>query len=253
MKNTLSYRIGNFEKPNIPLDRVKALGVPCVEIGMGPGADAKEIKNVLAEHGLLAGSITSPCPITEDRLCDTFDNYCHKAATLGASAVFTSVNPGEMPLADAYERMRRLGDIAYKYGVKIGMETHPPLCENGSKAVKTMASINHPNVGINYDTANVYYYNQNVDTVEEVKKTASYVVSVHLKDTMGGYHDGAFPEFGKGIVDFTAVFNILNEVGFCGPFTMELEGKLTSSDDPVIQENHVRACVEHLRDLGLVG
>ncbi len=252
MPNLLSYRIGSPKRPQLPLERIKPLGVPCVEIDLAPNEDAAEAKALLAKHGLRAATLTAPCPLAKPELFDLFETYCAKAATLGCSGLFTSVHAGEMPLEEAYQRLRRIGDIAAKHRVKVGMETHPDLCENGAKGAATMAAVNHSSFGINYDTANVYYYNQGINTVEEVAKEARYVVSVHLKDTMGGFHDGTFPEFGKGVVDFAGVFKALNAVGFTGPFTMELESADTVSSDPAIQEQHVRACVEHLRGLKLV-
>jgi len=252
MANLLSYRIGHPAKPQLALERVKALGIPAVEINLGPEEDAKAVRALLARAGLRAATLTAPCPLADPKLFDIFENYCAKAAALGCSGLFTSVHSGDMPLPQVVERLRGLGDIAARHGVKIGMETHPDLCENGSKGAATMAAVAHPAIGINYDTANVYYYNHGINTVEEVAKEARHVVSVHLKDTMGGYHDGNFPDFGKGVVDFAGVFGVLNGVGFSGPFTMELEGAWTTSPDPAEQEAHVRACVEHLRGLGLV-
>ncbi|MBM4040398.1 MAG: sugar phosphate isomerase/epimerase [Planctomycetes bacterium] len=252
MANVLSYRIGHPAKPQIPLERVKALGIPAVEINLGADEDAAAAKQLLADAGLRAGTLTAPCPLADAKLFDIFENYCAKAATLGCSGIFTSVHSGGMPMPEVVARLRRIGDIGARNYVKVGMETHPDLCENGSKGAATMADVAHPWVGINYDTANVYYYNHGINTVEEVAKEAKHVVSVHLKDTMGGYHDGRFPDFGKGVVDFAGVFKVLNGVGFTGPFTMELEGEWTTSPDPAEQEAHVRACVEHLRGLGLV-
>jgi len=252
MANVLSYRIGHPAKPQLALDRVKALGIPAVEINLGPDEDAEPIRQLLADKGLRAATLTAPCPLADAKLFDIFENYCSKAATLGCSGIFTSVHAGTMPLPEAYERLRKIGDIGARHHVKIGMETHPDLCENGSKAAASMTAVGHPWVGINYDTANVYYYNHGINTVEEVAKEAKHVVSVHLKDTTGGYHDGNFPDFGKGVVDFAGVFKVLNDIGFTGPFTMELEGEWTTSADPAEQEAHVRACVEHLRGLGLV-
>ena len=252
MANILSYRIGNPRKPQLELSRVAALGIPCVEVNLGLDEDAGEIKALLADHGLRAATLSSPCPLADEGLFDIFENYCGKAAILGCDGIFTSVKAGEMPLDDAYARLRKVGDIGAKHGVKIGMETHPDLCENGGKAAATMAAIGHPNVGVNYDTANVYYYNEGIDTVEEVKKAAACTVSVHLKDTMGGFHDARFPEFGQGVVDFAAVFAVLNGIGFTGPFTMELEGPMMRAETQDDMEAHVRGCVEHLRGLGLV-
>ena len=252
MANILSYRIGSPYKPQLALDRVAALGIPCVEVNLRPDEDAADAKALLDQHGLRAATITSPCPLADDGLLDIFENYCGKAATLGCAGIFTSVHAGEMPLEQACELLRRIGDIGERHGVKIGMETHPDLCENGDKAAASMQAVDHPWVGINYDTANVYYYNEGIDTVEEVTKEAQFVVSVHLKDTMGGFHDASFPEFGKGVVDFAGVFAVLNGVGFTGPFTMELEGPMMRAETPDDMESHVRACVEHLRGLGLV-
>ena len=252
MANILSYRIGSPWKPQLALDRVAAIGIPCVEVNLAPDEDAEEAKKLLADNGLRAATITAPCPLADDSLLDVFETYCAKAATLGCTGIFTSVKAGDMPLEQAYEHLRKIGDIGQKHGVKIGMETHPDLCENGDKAAASMQAVGHPWVGINYDTANVYYYNEGIDTVEEVTKEAQYVVSVHLKDTMGGFKDGRFPDFGQGVVDFAGVFAVLNGIGFTGPFTMELEGQMQKSDTQDEQEAHVRACVEHLRGLGLV-
>ena len=252
MANLLSYRIGNPKSPVLPLERVRNVGIPHVEINLAPDECPQEAADLLQAYDLRAATITSPCPLADDGVFDIFENYCAKAAVLGCTGIFTSVKVDSMPLETAYERLRRMGDIAARHGVKVGMETHPDLCENGGKAAETMSAIGHPNVGVNYDTANVYYYNHGVDTVEEVAKAAPYVVSVHLKDTMGGYHDGSFPRFGEGVVDFPRVFEVLNAQGFTGPFTIELEGPLTHGETDDENQAHVKACVDHLRALGLV-
>jgi sugar phosphate isomerase/epimerase len=252
MANLLSYRIGHPNSPALPLDRVRDIGIPAVEISLGPEDDPAEARQLLADHGLRAATLTAPCPIADDGVFDTFRNYSAKAAALGCSGLFTSVKAGDMPLDTAYERLRRIGDIAAEHGLKVGMETHPDLCENGTKAAASLQAIGHPNVGMNYDTANVYYYNHDIDTVEEVAKVVEHVVSVHLKDTEGGYHSPNFPRFGEGVVDFPGVFAVLNDADFTGPFTIELEGPLATSKDPEEQEAHTRACVEYLREQGLV-
>ena len=116
-----------------------------------------------------------------------------------------------------------------------------------------MAEVNHPWVGVNYDTANIYYYNEQVDTVEELKKAAKHVCSVHLKDTYGGFRDGNFPVFGEGIVDFAAIADVLDGVGFTGPHTMELEGGTFDARKPEELAEKVAACVAHLKKVGVVG
>ena len=251
MRNILSYRIGDPRKARIPLDHVAALGVTHLELNLDPAADAVQIKELLAQQKLAAASITAPCKIKDPQLLDTFETYCAKAETLGAPIVFTSVKPEDLPLDAVYQRLRAIGIIAEKHGVKIGIETHPPLCENSRVAAQTMAGVDHPHVGINFDTANVHYYNEGIDTIDQLLQIKEHIVSVHLKETKGGFHDLNFPEFGNGIVDFKQVFAQLNASGFTGPFTMELEGPLFSGKDPVEQEKHLAACVAHLRNIGI--
>jgi len=248
----LSYRIGNPRKSLLPLERLKAVGLSHVEINLEPEAEAEEIRSLLAEHDLKAATLTTPCPLNEpDRLFEVFENYCGKARVLGAAILFVSAKPGELAFNAACERLHQLGDIAARYDLRIGIETHPPLCENSEKSAGIMAAIDHPNVGINFDTANVYYYNHDINAVDELRKTLPYVVSVHLKETNGNYHDAAFPEFGKGVVDFPGVFKTLQEANFSGPFTIELEGSALALKDPQSHETHLRNCVQYLRDLGL--
>ena len=158
-----------------------------------------------------------------------------------------------MSKQEAYDRLHRLGDAVGEHRVYLAMETHPDLCQNAANMLETMAGVGHPWVGINYDTANIYYYNENVDTVEEVRKAAEYVRSVHLKDTFGGFRDGNFPVFGEGIVDFAGVAEVLGRVGFMGPYTMELEGKQFDAGKPEELAEKVAACVAHLKQVGLVG
>src|SRR4030043_435614 len=88
----------------------------------------------------------------------------------------------------------------------------------------TMQAVDHPNVRINYDTANVSFYNRGVTAVGELGKLIDYVATVHLKDSTGKFEEWVFPTLGTGVADFPEVFRMLNARGFAGPCTMELEG-----------------------------
>jgi sugar phosphate isomerase/epimerase len=122
--------------------------------------------------------------------------------------------------------LRPGGAAAAPHGCKIAIETHPNLADNGRVARQTMEAVNHPNVGINFDTANVLYYADGPsNTTEELKKVLPWVVSVHLKDYSGtGPKQWAFPTLGQGHINFKEVFQLLESQGFDGPCTLEIEG-----------------------------
>jgi L-ribulose-5-phosphate 3-epimerase len=252
MANILSYRMNYVKSPQLPLERIAALGIRYVEIVLAPDETAKDIRQALDPHGLKVSTIHAhPTPLADDTLFDTIRDASDKAQQLGALGLFVSVHAGDMPVEQAADRLRQAGDIAAEYGVFIAMETHPDLCENGDKAAATLSLVDHPAVGWNIDTANIYYYNRDVGVVDEVRKAARYVRAVHAKDTTGGFEDPTFPNLGEGIVDYAAVAAVLAEAGFSGPWTMELEGVAGSADSVEQMEANVRACADHLRTLGV--
>jgi sugar phosphate isomerase/epimerase len=146
-----------------------------------------------------------------------------------------------------------MGDVAAGLGVTIVIETHPPLLTNGDLGRQTMEAINHPHVRINFDTANIYFYNENMTAVSELAKVIDYVASVHLKDTPGGYQEWNFPVLGTGVVDFPEIFKMLDDRGFAGPFTMELEGTQGVDFDEAGQLRYIADSVAYLRRIGAFG
>jgi inosose dehydratase len=223
--NILSCNLGSYRGHlDAAYEHLPTIGVKHVEFGLPGADDIPALQARLQSHGLSATTVIAGADIGSDAYAEQWEDICTRATALGVKVVFTSVLAGENPLEAVYARLRAAGDVAAKHGVKIAMETHPDLMTNGTVAVETLAAIDHPNVGMNFDTANVLYYNEGTTTVAELEKVASRVVSVHLKDSAGIYKGWNFPALGQGIVDFPRVLEILNGVGFHGPFTMELEG-----------------------------
>jgi sugar phosphate isomerase/epimerase len=254
MPNILSHRVGYVTSPQLPLDRVAALGIKYLEIVMKDGESAEDVLRIIEPHGLQVSTVHAhPTPLDDaEALLGTMRQASAYAHKLGAKGFFVSMHAGEAPLEGVYALLRQVGDIVADHGLFLAMETHEDLCENGAKAAKCLGAIGHPAIGWNLDTANIYYYNHDVEVVEEARKAATLVRSIHAKDTPGGFHDPNFPNVGEGIVDFAGVAAVLDEIGFVGPWTMELEGVAGSADNVELMEANVRACAEHLRGLGVV-
>src|SRR5262249_6572088 len=133
--------------------------------------------------------------------------------------------------ADAAERrtvidhLRRIGGTASGLGVTVALETHKGPTQNAGAMLALMGEVDHPHVRLNFDTGNIAYYNQGADPVAELERVAPMVRNVHLKDNRGGFEDWYFPALGEGgAVDFRRVREVLDSVGFNGPYTIELEG-----------------------------
>ena len=254
MPNLIACRIlsyGNF------MDRgwshLPEIGIRHVEIPVPPPIYREAVRKHLRDHGVQASSLQALVDISRTDAAELMKPQLETCASYGAKICFVSVKAGDNPLDVVYERLRAIGDVAARLGVVVAMETHPDLMSNGEVARRTIEAVNHPNVRVNFDTANVYYYNENIDGVAELKKVADLVTAIHLKDTSGGYKEWNFPTLGEGVVDFPAVFKLMAERGFTGPYTMELEGVHGVELDEPGQLKMVADSLAYLRKIGAAG
>jgi len=250
--NLLSCRPGSYQGfARGAYAHLAKIGVRYVEIPVPADIDAELAR--LSSLGLVVASLHGQCDLAAPDAVERFAPQVGVARKLGAKLIYLSVNVPEDRKPDGYERLRRMGDAAGAQGVTIVIETHPNLVTNGTVGRETMERVNHPNVRINWDTANVYYYNDGVDGIAEMKKLIEFIGAVHLKDTNGRPKTWHFPALGEGIVDFKEIFRLLNARGFNGPFTMEIEGVEGESLDRAATEDRVARSVDHLRRLGIAG
>jgi inosose dehydratase len=252
LKNQLALRIKTPEEYVVPMKRLGELGVQGVETFWPEGKTAEEVRDMVEPHGVKVTSITVRGQLGEAATLDSFRDEAEHAKAVGAKVLFAAMKHEGMTWEQIYDRLRQVGDVVKPYDVRVAIETHPELCHNGDRARETLTSVDHPNVRLNFDTANVYYYNEGVTTMGELAKVSDLVASVHLKETDGGHRSNRFGIFGSGVVDFAGVFDHLNGLGFYGPFTMELEGPIMASETEDEMAGKIEACVNHLRGLGKV-
>ena len=53
--------------------------------------------------------------------------------------------------------------------MQIALETHGGITRNGALCAKLLDAVNHDAIGVNYDTGNIYYYNEGLDPAEDVQ------------------------------------------------------------------------------------
>lgn len=121
-----------------------------------------------------------------------------------------------------YDRVRFLGDRAGEYGVTLLMETGQETAEELQRFVETL---NHPNVLLNFDPANLILYNKD-EPLSAIRRLAPWVRHIHVKDAIRTTVPGTWGSevvWGEGQVNSYAFLNALNEVGFEGALAIERE------------------------------
>jgi len=240
-----SYRDSAFE-------HLSKIGLTNVEIFCPTPEDASAVRDNLEQYGLTATSMIIKCAIGDTDAVEQFAQSLDVISSFAVPIVFTSIKAGETDRTLVYDRLRQIGDAAASRNVTVAMETHPDLITNGDIARQTMEAINHPNVRINYDTANVYYYNRDITATGELEKAIDYVAAVHLKDTNGEFETWHFPALGEGVVDFPAIFDRLHKCNYTGPYTFELEGIKGEDLSQEDTHNRIEQSLSYLREKGLV-
>jgi L-ribulose-5-phosphate 3-epimerase len=150
------------------------------------------------------------------------------------------------------DHLRQIGDTAGELGITVALETHKGPTQNAGAMLALMDELDHPQVRLNFDTGNIGYYNAGVNPADELEKVKHLVRNVHVKDSRGGFEDWYFPAVGDGgAVDFKRIREILDGVGFAGPYTIEIEG-ISGEPEPGLEGRHDRVArsVAHLRACG---
>jgi L-ribulose-5-phosphate 3-epimerase len=177
------------------------------------------------------------------------------AKDLGASFLIIDAAGDEPRTTDEWRRVgtlgRFLGDYSQVRGIRLAFEIHEGLARSGKAARILLEAIDHEAVGVNYDTGNVVFYNDDTRPESDIEEIADRVFHVHLKDTSGGKGDWAFGALGTGHVHLRAVVDILKRHHFRGPYSLEIEGFAREDLTRSAIIERVRQSLRYLDTLGI--
>lgn len=105
------------------------------------------------------------------------------------------------------DRLRIIAQIFQKRGLRLGFETGQ---ETAATLIEAMDELGCPNVGVNFDPANMILYGKG-DPVEALQLLAPRVVQIHVKDALPTDTPGTWGTevpVGEGAVDWPAFFDV---------------------------------------------
>jgi len=149
------------------------------------------------------------------------------AARLGLNLV--TFHAGFLPPRETdpdYAKMlHRLAEVAGRFapaGISLGLETGQ---ETAPALAALLQKLDRPNLGVNFDPANLVLYNQG-DPIAALRVLAPWIRQVHIKDGLRPKAAGVWGEevaAGRGEVDWPAFFATLRQGNFAGNFVIERE------------------------------
>lgn len=119
-------------------------------------------------------------------------------------------------------RLREVADLFAAKGIAVGLETGQ---ETAPALAAFLTELNRPNVGVNFDPANMILYGKG-DPVEGLRALSPWVRQVHIKDAVrtaipGTW--GAEVPAGSGEVDWPAFATVLRKFNYTGNLVIERE------------------------------
>lgn len=150
------------------------------------------------------------------------------AAAVGSPAVCLATgralpgNPPERAREYLRESLHDILDHAEERGVDVGIEFEPELLvESTAETLSLIEEIDRPSLGVNLDVGHAAVYGE--DPAEAIRRSAGHITGLHVEDIVGGLRGKHYHRVpGEGDLDFRAMFDALDDVGYDGFATLEL-------------------------------
>lgn len=233
------------------VDSVSSLGVSCGQLGVHGDAElsssyAAEWKSVLERRdfkvvtaftGFRGESYASipicaqtvgyvPAATRHEREQRTYE-VSDFARTLGVPGLATHIgclpaDPETPDYREVLELVRRICDRCAENAQTFALETGQ---EPAEELLEFLRSVDRPNIGINFDPANMILYGSG-EPLAALEALKGHLITVHCKD-------GTWPEtpgewgretpLGEGDVGMARYVEALRNAGYAGPLTIERE------------------------------
>lgn len=235
----------------------------------------EELRNYCMASGLSIGGFVFqsdlwniPDPEVQEKQVEYFSKCAIAACRLGAKAISCilpgpygarptreNASPSEkkatnLPPDYSWQKdwdllvsmLRKACDIAEKYHLPIALECFPgSLCSTPHAMLAICDQIERENFGIQLDTAHLI--NQRIDVETAIYMLGGQrIINVHFKDS-DGLTRGNLPA-GCGIADYTAILRALDNVGYHGSVSIEVE--FTDNPKRYMKQalHHIRLCMQ---------
>jgi sugar phosphate isomerase/epimerase len=128
------------------------------------------------------------------------------------------------------ERLRFVADLLAKHRIEIGLETGQ---ETAATLLDVLAEVDRPNLGVNFDPANMLLYGMG-DPIDALRKLRPHLRQVHIKDATRSQTPGEWGAevlVGTGEVDWEAFISVLEQTEYAGDLMIEREAGESRVED----------------------
>ena len=238
--------------------KLKQIGVPRVQLALDPLREQPQVWGQVGETlraagfeivsgmiGFVGEDYTTPQTIhatggvAPDATWELNRAHAPQAAEIAAGlglklvtfhAGFLPADASDPLSAKMRERVQIIADEFGNRGIDVAFETGQ---ETAPVLVEFLKNLDHKNVGVNFDPANIILYD-NGDPIEALRELGPWLKQIHIKDGTRPRTPGTWGEevvTGTGEVPWREFFATLREVNFDGWCCIEREAGTTRVED----------------------
>ena len=227
-----SYCFRKFELDEA-LDKTRQLGLDFIEVFPGhlptntPPERMEQVKDKLTTLGIAMNAYGVVGCGKDHKKNECFFAFA-KSTRIGSLTA--------SPAPDSFDSLERL---VQKYQINIAIHNHGPGDKHYATDEQILKAIEgrHQRIGSCVDTG--HFLRAKVNPVEPIRKLASRVYAIHLKDADAKGKDVIV---GEGVLDLVGMFRALRDIGFSGPISLEYESE---PDNPLPA---ISQCLVAVRD-----
>jgi len=130
-----------------------------------------------------------------------------------------------------FYNMENIASQAGRRGITVCLETHGGILGNADECKKTLERIGSEHVKLNYDPANLIYF-EGRRPERDMAKAIAHIGYFHIKDKLEGKGVWNFPAIGDGNIDFKMLLGKLYKNRYDGPLSFEIEFTEKGSGSP---------------------
>jgi sugar phosphate isomerase/epimerase len=203
-----------------------------------PEKSAEIVKELLDGLGLKASALGAGNdfivldPDAVKAQVDRMKRVCSLAQIVGTDVIRTEGGQPKdsVPEARYVEAMAgcltRCREFIEPMGIKLAVDNHGWVTNDGDLQVDLFQRVNSPNVGANIDTMNYRWRGHDLATIDRYYEiVAPYTFHTHLKDGTGSLKEYVGAALGEGEIHLAHAIKCLKKAGYDGVWCAEYEGR----------------------------
>ncbi len=205
-----------------------------------------ELKKKITAHDLKAtmGAIRVKSSLSVAESIKDVRKQIDNAKGLGLEFLLTFGTDDPRDYANYYRIMADAAAYSQEHGLKLVLKPHGGGSGAAEEILRCIEQVKQPNFKIWYDAGNIIYYTGK-DPLEQLKPIVQHVTGFCAKDCAKQKGE-IWLDFGKGAVDFHAVFSELKKGGFNGPVMVECCAKGQTPEETAANARKNREFLEKL-------